>query len=99
MISYLTATIQPFDIQNLWYCALTLLIKKSYDFWSPSFLVFLSLQTWEVTISEMGWLGPILDSKLIPVVHIVLLEHQKLDKMILQQPEYAICTRKYSYNS
>ena len=30
-------------------------------------LVFLSL-LWEVTISEMGWLGPILNTKLISVV-------------------------------
>ena len=43
MISYLTATTRPFDTQNLRHCALTLLIKKTHDFWSPSFLVFLSL--------------------------------------------------------
>ena len=28
-----------------------------------------------------------------------LLEHQKLAKMISQQPEHSICTRKYSYHS
>ena len=84
-----------------------LLIKKTCNFRSPSFLVFLSLQTWEVAISEMGWLGPILDMKLIPVVVFFscnsraneLLERQKLDQMIFQQPEHSICTKKYSYHS
>ena len=52
---------------NIWHFALTHLIKKN-NFKSPLFLVFLSLQTWEVAISEMGSLGPILDSKLIPLV-------------------------------
>ena len=57
-------------LNHLTLSALTLLIKKTRDFRSPSFLVFLSLQTGEVAISEMGWLGPmpILDSKLIPLV-------------------------------
>ena len=67
-ISYLTATTQPLDTQNIWHCALPLLIKKTCDFRLPSFLVFLSLQTWEVGSSEMGWLGPILDLKLILLV-------------------------------
>ena len=66
--SYLTATTQPLDdTQNIWHFALTHLIKKK-KIKSPLFLVFLSLQTWEVAISEMGWLDPILDSKLIPLV-------------------------------
>ena len=28
MISYLTATTQPLDNQNIWHCVLTVLIKK-----------------------------------------------------------------------
>ena len=28
-----------------------------------------------------------------------LLEHQKEDEMIIQQPEHLICTKKYSYHS
>ena len=54
----------------------------------------------------MGWLGPILDSKLIPVAPFFTAaiaghmnyEHQKLDKMIFQQPEHSIYTRKYPYH-
>ena len=67
-ISYLTGTTQPLDTQNIWHCALTQLIKKTRNFRSPSLQVFLSLQTWKFAISEMGSFGPILDSKLIPLV-------------------------------
>ena len=71
MISYLTATTQPPDTQNIWHCVLTLLIKKTRDFRSPCrvFSLFKPVNMWEVAISEMGsWLGPILNTKLIPVV-------------------------------
>ena len=99
-ISYLTATTQPLGIQNIWHCALTHYITKTLNFKSPLFLVFLSLQTLEVTISELGLLGPILGSKQIPLVRFFyrcnsrtnkLLEHQKLDKII--------CAKKDSYQS
>ena len=32
MISYLTATTQPLDNQNIWQCVLTVLIKKTCEY-------------------------------------------------------------------
>ena len=70
--------------------------------------ILFSAQTWEVAISEMGWLDPVLDLKFIShflfftatiAGQMKLLEHQKVDKMILQQYEPSICPRKYSYHS
>ena len=51
----------------------------------------------------MGLLGPIVDTKLTPVVLFFtaagqmnyILEHQKLDQMVFQQPEHSICAKKY----
>ena len=95
-IFYLTATTQLLGIQNIWHWALTHYIAKTLNFKSPLFLVFLSLKTLEVAISELGLLGPILDSKQIPLVPFFyrcnsrtneLLEHQKLDKMIFAKKD------------
>ena len=37
----ITAT-QSLDTKNIWHCVLTLLIRETYDFWSPLFQVFLA---------------------------------------------------------
>ena len=74
-------------------------LKKKCNFQSPLLLVFISLQTWEVNMSEMRWLDPTLQLKIIPLVTFftangrtyTLLEHQKLDKMIFQQLQHSIC--------
>ena len=108
MISYLTAMTQSFDTQNLWHCALILLIKKTCNFWSLLFLVFFKTAnmkscnfrngvTWSYTLFKAHSSFSILYSTNSRTYE--LLEHQKLDKMIFQQPEHPICTRNNSYNS
>ena len=48
-ISYLTATrISDIVLSLTWFK------KNTHNFKSPLFLLFLSLQTWEVAVSEMG---------------------------------------------
>ena len=54
MISYLTAATQPLDSQNIWHCALTLLIKETRNFWSPSFLVFLACKHEQLLFQKRG---------------------------------------------
>lgn len=63
--SCLTTTTQPLGTPNIWHCVLTHLVIKTRDFRLPSFLAFLTPQTWEAAISEMRWLGFIMDLKLI----------------------------------
>ena len=42
MISYLTSATQPLDTQYIRPFALTLLIRETRNFWSPSLLVLLA---------------------------------------------------------
>ena len=60
MIFYLTAATQTLDAKNIWHCALTLLIRETYDFWSPLFLVFLACKHEKVAISEIKWIALVL---------------------------------------
>ena len=74
MISYLTATTQP-DTQNIhMYDIVSSLSKlKKYTIFDQPTLFFIfktanMSEKQEVAILEMGWHGPILDLKLIPLV-------------------------------
>ena len=106
MISQLTATTEPLDTENIWHWVLTLLIKKAKfqitlisSLFKPVNMRSRNFRN-GVAWSYTGYEAHSSCSFLYRCSRTnELLEHQKLDQMILQKPEHSICTKKYSYCS